>query len=233
MNGRWLWRLSLVVLIAGLGAGGLFGISQSSLLAVSNITVDGNQAVPSAQILGAVDPVLKGRSLLSFSFDDAGRVLSQFPFIESVKVQRDFPHTLHLHVEERKPLAELAVSGGYLLLSSDGYVLAWQQAPDPAYPVLTVKNSCSADPGRKAGCSEVNQGVQFLGNIPVDFDQQMAAANVYDGDINARTRTNINIHFGTLDDYNLKFEVLTQLIARSAAGASIDVSVPGRPVTKP
>ncbi|MHB8175298.1 MAG: cell division protein FtsQ/DivIB, partial [Thermoleophilia bacterium] len=97
---RWIWRLSLVVLIVGIGAGGFFGLSQSSLLAIDNITVDGNHAVATDQILATVTPLLKGRSLLSFSFDDAGRALSQFPFIERVDVQRDFPHTIHLHVEE-------------------------------------------------------------------------------------------------------------------------------------
>ncbi len=229
---RWIWRLSLVVLIVGIGAGGFFGLSQSSLLAIDNITVDGNHAVATNQILATVTPLLKGRSLLSFSFDDAGRALSQFPFIERVDVQRDFPHTIHLHVEERQPLAYLATGGGNLFLSADGYVLASKPAPDPAFPLLTVKGPCAADPGQKIDCPDVNQGVRFLGNIPVDFDQQIASANVYDGDISARTKANINIHFGTLDNYNFKFEVLKQLIARSVAGGSIDVSVPDRPVTK-
>lgn len=238
MNSRffhWLWRVSVVVLIAGIGAGAFFWLSQSSLLAVEDIQVDGNLIIPSDKILEKAEPVLHGRSLLSFSFDDVGRILSQFPFTDSVEVERVFPHTIRLHIRERRPLVWLKTGEQYLLVSTEGKVLEQQPAPNPSYPLLTTKDACTADLGQQLECSDVRDGVQFLANIPVNFNQEVTDVSVADDDINAKTRSNAAIHFGTLDNYNLKFEVLRQLIARATASGetvSIDVSVPDRPVTR-
>ena len=69
----------------------------------------------------------------------------------------------------------------------------------------------------------------------MNFNYEFAEVTVADGDIRAKTKSGVNVHFGSLDDYGFKFEVLRQLLARSSAAGvqvTIDVSVPERPVTK-
>ena len=78
-------------------------------------------------------------------------------------------------------------------------------------------------------------GISFLVNIPVSFNYEFAAITVDHGDIRLSTTTGVGVHFGSLDNYGFKFEVLRQLLARSSAAdvqVSIDVSVPERPVTR-
>lgn len=234
-SGHRLWRWGFAALALVIVGGGLFWASQSPLIAIQTIQVDGNNAVTTDQIMQRVGPMLEGRSLLSLSFSDVNQALGEFPFVASVDIERSFPHTIKLHVHERRPLAWLEADRQALLLSATGYVLKQQPAPDAGYPVLTAKNPCTAGEGGQVSCGDVMNGVSFLADIPVSFTQEITAVSVSDGDINAKTKSNVNIHFGTLDDYDIKFEVLEQLIARSMAAGktvSVDVSVPDRPVTK-
>ncbi len=78
-------------------------------------------------------------------------------------------------------------------------------------------------------------GAQFLANIPASFNYEFSGVLIDAGNISARTKNGVDVNFGSLDNYGLKFEVLRQMLARSVvAGAqvTIDVSVPERPVTK-
>ncbi len=232
---HWPWRLSVLLLLLAVCVAAFFWLSQSSLLAVEHIEVDGNSAAPTDQILSRAAPLLDGRSLLSLSFDGVDKVLKQNPFIAGVEIDRDFPHTIHLHIRERQPVAWLKSPNGYLLLSSDGYFLAAAPAPGQDLPLLTVKDACNGAAGDRASCADVSTGINFLADIPENFDQEFTNVSVNSGDIDTRTKTNVNVHFGSLDSYSLKFEVLKQLIARAAAAGqavSVDVSVPQRPVTK-
>ncbi len=229
------WRLGFLLLFLAACLAAFFWLSQSSLLAVEHIDVDGNTATPTDQILARAAPLLDGRSLLSFSFDGVDVALKQMPFIAGVDIDRDFPHTIHLHIHERQPVAWLKSANGYLLLSSDGYLLVAAPAPSENLPLLTTKDPCSDAVGQRASCGDVSTGINFLADVPENFDQEFTNVSVISGDISARTKTNVNIHFGSLDNYILKFEVLKQLIARTAVAGkavSVDVSVPERPVTK-
>ncbi len=235
-TGSWLWRGFLVLLLAGIIGGVLFWLTQSSVLAIEDIQVDGNQAVPTEQILDRVGPVLKGQSLLSRSFDNAVAMIKEFPYVESVDLEKDYPHTLIIHVHEYRPLASLQMDGGPgLLLAADGRVLENQGKIDQKYPIISTKNQCPTKVGQTVSCPDARAAVQFLADVPVSFNAGFTGVSVDGGDISATTGNGVKVHFGTLDDYDLKFEVLRQLMIRSVGQGgqlTIDVSVPDRPVTR-
>jgi len=230
------WKISLVVLLFAIGAGALFWLSQSPVLAVDAIIIDGNHAVATDQIMEKVAPLLRGQSMVHPPFDTVRGELGDFPFIESVEFERDFPNTVVIHVRENRPFLCLQAAGGKnFILSSEGKVLMEQNGACPALPVLATKEPCPAEVGKPSDCRDVLTGAQFLINIPVSFNYEFSEVLIDAGDIRARTKNGVNVHFGSLDDYGLKFEVLRQMLARSVvAGAqmTIDVSVPQRPVTK-
>ncbi|MFA5809363.1 MAG: cell division protein FtsQ/DivIB, partial [Thermoleophilia bacterium] len=123
----------------------------------------------------------------------------------------------------------------FFMLASDGKVLAALPAPDPNFPLLTTKEPCPAQTGGQVDCTDALTGYEFMNNIPTNFNQDIAEVRVVDGDVTMRTRSGVNVHFGELTDYGLKFEVLRQLVARSVSTGTtltIDVSVVERPVTK-
>lgn len=222
-------------MVAALAAGGFFWLSQSSLLAVEEIEVTGNRTVSTEEILDRAGPWLRGQSLLKPSFGDAGNSLGEIPLIERADIERDFPHTIRIRIREHRPFVSLkAAENRVFILSVDGKALMGVDKPTTDLPVLSTKDACAAEPGFTPECPDVSAGISFLANIPVSFNQGFSETMVSAGDVTAKTRSGATVHFGSLDDYELKFEVLRQLLARTGGrgGAFIDVSVPERPVTK-
>lgn len=233
---RHAWWIMLALVLLATVAGAVFWLSQSSLMAIETIEVEGNRSVPVEQILETATPLLMGESLMRISYDELERSLTAMPFIEAVEFERGFPHTLRVRVQERQAGANLAAAEGrLLLLSSEGYVLAELEAADESYPVISTSEACAAEVGEVPDCPDVKVGVRFVTDIPTSFNQGFSDVAVEQGYIRARTMTGALVTFGTLDDYGLKFEVLRQLLARTAAQGMlviIDVSVPERPVTR-
>jgi len=231
-----IWKVLLGVLLVGIGAGAAFWFSQSSALAIDEIVIEGNRAVSNEEIMEKVRPLLSGQSMIRPPFDTVRGELGDIPFIESVEFDRDFPGTVVVHIKEYRPSICLqAADGKNFIISSDGNVLMEQGAEPAPYPVLSTKEPCLAEIGRQPDCEDVLSGVRFLVDTPVNFNHEFAEVAVDRGDITARTSSGVSVHFGNLADYELKFEVLRQLLARAAvAGVQviIDVSVPERPVTK-
>lgn len=231
-----LWKGLPVFFIMAFLAGGFFWFSQSSLLAIQYIEVEGNRAITAEQIMETAAPFLRNQSLLKPSFNEAKTLLADIPLVERVDIDRDFPHTIRIRVREHRPLVNLRVMDNRIfVLSPDGKALLNVDKPTSDLPVLSTKEGCSLELGQTPDCGDVITGVRFLANVPVSFNQEFSEVTVSADDINARIRTGALVHFGSLNDYDLKFEVLRQLLARTGgtgANVLIDVSVPERPVTK-
>ena len=234
-----IWKAILAVLAIAIFGAGLFWLAQSPLVSIDDIVVDGNHVLTTDQIMQAAGPLLRGQSIIRPPFDAVRAELDNLPFIEGIDFERDLPHTIIIHVREYRPQFMLkAGDGKNYLLAADGRVLTEQTAsspPVPSLPALATAQPCTVDVGQTTDCNDVLTVGQFLANIPVSFNYEFAELSIADGDIRARTSSGVNVHFGSLDEYGLKFEVLRQLLARaSVAGVpmTIDVSVPERPVTK-
>jgi len=231
-----IWKSLLMVLLIAIGAASLFALSQSSLLAVEEITIDGNHLLTNEEVLAMSAPLLRGQSIILPPFDAAQGELENLPLVEGVEFERDFPNTIRIHIREYRPFVNLAAAGGkYFVLASDSQALMEKTTPEPGLPLLSTKTPCAAAVGARSECDDVMTGLKFLASIPVTFNYQFVEVSVDGGDIRAKTSTGVNVHFGNLNGYDLKFEVLRQLLARASAGGvqiTIDVSVPERPVTK-
>lgn len=231
-----MWRAVLVLLLLGIGAGMFFWLSQTGTFAIEEIEVEGNRVTGTGEIMEKAGPLLKGHSLFRLSFAEAESAVADLPYVESAELERDFPKTVRIRIREYDPVAcLLAAENRAFLLASDGQILVALEQPDAAYPVITTREPCGEAVGAVPACPDVITAVQFLENVPVNFNQEFAEVTVAGGEISARTRANVLVRFGSLEDYGLKFEVLRQLIARSAAdGVSlvVDVSVPDRPITR-
>ncbi|GBE57950.1 cell division protein FtsQ [bacterium BMS3Abin01] len=233
-NAWWVALLSIVTLII---AGGIFWLSQSSLLAIEDIEVVGNIDVPTETIVDTAAPLLRGQSLLNPPLDRAADALVQQPLIESVEFERSFPHTLRLRIREYRPALNLRTAGDVVyLVATDGTVLMQVEGDDPSLPTLKTAEPCGElEAGAAPGCEDAQDGISFLVNIPVSFNYQFAVVTVDNGMIRASTHNGVQVMFGTLDQYDFKFEVLRQMLARAYAAdarITIDVSVPERPVTR-
>lgn len=232
----YLWPLTITLLAVAILVVGLFWLSHSSLLAVETIEVEGNSMLSEEEVLALVGPGLYGQSLLSLSFDDAGDPLREKPIVKDVRVKRDFPNTVRVEVLEYRPVVSYDNgNGSYYSLADDTRVLSVSGEPAEALPLLRTDAACSADVGEDMECDDVRTGIEFVIAVPNNVNQEFNKVVVAEGIIDASTISGIEIHFGTMDEYAYKFEVMRQLIARSMAAGEqviIDVSVPDRPVIR-
>ncbi|MEW6019366.1 MAG: hypothetical protein AB1760_14975, partial [Pseudomonadota bacterium] len=62
------WRVLITVLAVAIAGASLFWLSQSQVLAIENIEVEGNRAIPTEEVLAMASPLLRGETLLKPSF---------------------------------------------------------------------------------------------------------------------------------------------------------------------
>ncbi|MEO6398313.1 MAG: FtsQ-type POTRA domain-containing protein, partial [Tepidiformaceae bacterium] len=94
-----------VVLAAALGSLALVGgwsywVFTSPFFRVSDVVVEGNSRVSTDTIVGAAN--VFGDSMFTTDLAAAQKELYQLPLVNSVRVEREWPHTLKILVEERK-----------------------------------------------------------------------------------------------------------------------------------
>lgn len=234
-KGKIFWTGLVVFLALALAAGAFFWLSQSSLMSVDQVKVEGNIVVPADFIIETAGPYLRGRSLLERVDQRAAEVLTEVPYIKSVDFDRRFPDTIYIEVIEYQPVLSLAASESFYLMASDDTAIMKLEQPRTDMPLLATREACEVAAGERLECPDANTGVQFVADIPPNFNYKFADLYVENGRISATTTDGSKVNFGTLDQYELKFEVLRQLLARSASPGvtvTIDVSVPERPVTR-
>ena len=106
------------------------------LLDVDSIHVTGADRTGEAAVLGALG-IGPGKAVVLVDADDAVTAGEQLPWVARAAVRRDWPGTVVVTVEERRPtVAVLGRDGRFTLLDHDGRELATVDQPLPELPVL-------------------------------------------------------------------------------------------------
>lgn len=90
---------------------------------VNLVTVDGSEKYSDEQILEAAQ-VQAEINLFAVSKDEIrANVIKSFPYVRDVEVERNFPTTLELHIEESVAVATISAEGSWWILDEDGKIL--------------------------------------------------------------------------------------------------------------
>ena len=123
------------VAIAGAMAWALYG---STLLVVRLVRVSGTgKAISVGQVLAAA-MVPRGQPLIRVDTGAIAHRVAQLRQVQSAQVSKDWPATLVITVQLRRPVFALPVGGGYALLDAYGVSLRQVASRPPGLPVLTV-----------------------------------------------------------------------------------------------
>jgi len=135
-------------------------IGKTTFLRLERIDVAGIGKLSRDEILSAA-AVKLGDDLLGLRLTSMGEQLTKNPWVASVKVRRNFPHSLAIDVVERQPVG--VVSMGYLYyLDTRGDIFKPLQEGDSLdFPVITglAETDMIQDP---AGAKQTLQGVLAL-----------------------------------------------------------------------
>ncbi len=91
-------------------------------LGVRNVLVTGRDRTPGADILAALE-VETGTPILTFDPESARDAVAALTWIRGVVVERRFPDTIYLRLEERQPLALWQSDRVLRVIDADGVVL--------------------------------------------------------------------------------------------------------------
>lgn len=210
----------------------------SALFDLQAVTVQGNTAIPAADVLrrAGIGP---GDSAFRVNAFQIRERLRSDPRIEDASIALAFPRRLVIAVRERPPIAALLVGGGYVLLGSDGVAIA--RAPSPgAYLPLRVDRLHL--PGVQIGTvvpsTDVRLGAGVAASLPAPLRTQVAALLVdAGGEVVLSTRDGIAVRVGGPDGIADRLarvpDVLGAVRARGMRVAYIDLRFPESVIVKP
>ncbi len=217
------WRIGAVVLVVLLVAAGVWAVWFSSLLDTRHVSVVGTEHVQVQRVL-VTAAVPTGEPLLRLDAEAIAERVESLKPVESVRVERDFPHTVRIVVTERTAVAWIDQSGTPWAVDASGVIYRPLNSQPTHLPQLDIEDG---DRRILAATSQV-------------------AADIAEGDpallgdvdrIRAETRDSIELDltkdrtvvWGSAEESAAKLAVLEPLLKIEAS--SYDVSAPERPTT--
>lgn len=104
---------------AAVTAPAVTGVSQGLGLTLNNLMVEGRVRTDGAAILAALN-VQRGAPILDIDMQGAREALEALPWVSKAVVSRRLPDTLHVHIEERTPIALWQREDGQFMLTDAG-----------------------------------------------------------------------------------------------------------------
>ena len=222
--GRWR-KLRLVLLalfVVFVAAASVWVVFFSSFVTARTVDVTGTTTLGTGRVERAAD-VPTGTPLARV---DLGAIKARVEGISSVRsaeVSRSWPHTVHIDVTERTPIAVINEGKGLQALDDQG-VLFGHYASRPKRMPLVIAPPDTAE-------EALVEGGRVIGSLPASIASRVDTVEISSVDkIQLVLGNGRRVLWGSSEDSGQKAEVLAVLLRRP--GQQIDISVPGRPTTR-
>lgn len=240
----WRYRIGLAAILATvLGAGYLFWLRDSSLVAIDNVDVVGVTSGDREQIVAELTRA--GEQMTTLHLDRARieATARAFPTVDSVELYTNFPNGLRIEVDERPPALLVRSRSREVAVAADGTLLnGVEVAEDEPLPVVEVDEI----PAQGSLAGEPLEQALIAGAAPeplrplidnVDHDE--------DRGVTVRLRGDIPVRFGSGARAAEKWAAAAAVLAdpkldtltyvdvrvpeRAAAGGAASAEVSGEP----
>lgn len=158
------------------------------------------------------------------------RVETAFPWIATASVTTSWPHTVSIHVTERRPVAVVAGKDGALVLVDVTGRRLGPERPSQSLPRIEYTATIGggpAPPDQVSGAAE--PGLLVAATLPVAFAWQVSTIQVSPvGWVSLHLDSPITFLLGPASNLRAKYEDVAAVIASTTlhSGDVIDVSVP-------
>ncbi|NKY52838.1 cell division protein FtsQ/DivIB [Nocardia vermiculata] len=207
-----LWGTPVVLVVVVLLAVAYF----TPILSVRTVQIEGLSAVPDQQVRTVLQ-IPEGRSMLRIDTDAIARRVAALPKVRSARVQRVFPSTVRVSVDERRAVLFFDSPQGPHLVDSDSVEFAVEPAP-PGVPKLSTDRPGGSEPVTRAA-------VTVLDAAPPALRAQVGevvARSV--SDIELKLTDGRTVVWGGPEDSERKAAVVLPVLTRP--GTVFDVSSP-------
>jgi cell division septal protein FtsQ len=150
-----LLTLAILVLPSAVYAWG----RSSSSFTIEKVVVTGADLVPQKRLLRLLRKDYLGRNLFTVTTDDVRGTLKPVSYVASAAIDRDFPSTLRVHIEEHQPVAYVLAGDRWYVVASDAQVItalkttgeATATVAGPGIAVNGAAGDPSTSPSTQAG----------------------------------------------------------------------------------
>jgi cell division protein FtsQ len=218
------WFAVTAVVIVGVTAWALLG---STLLVVRSVRVAGTGTAISAGQVTAAARVAHGQPLIWVDTGLIARRVEQLRQVRSAQVSKDWPTTLVITIQLRKPVFALPVHGGYALVDPFGVSVRDVARRPPGLPVLAVNITSRSLRGSPA----VAAAAAVLGELPRGVARQVRRVTTGGpNDVSVELANGSIVVWGGAERGRIKAKELRLLLHRHAH--VYDVSGVGTAMTK-
>lgn len=207
----------------------LLWIRNLPLFSIDQVTVSGATTNEEA-IEKAVEQVSGDMTTLHLKDDQLRDVVAHFPTVASVGATTSFPHTLHVTVTERLPVAFIKVGDRRTAVSADGYLLVGAAFNPKDLPRIQD----SVEQGARLEGDAAAQAA-ILGATPAPLRDQITGSSWDDdsGGVVVGLDGGPDLRFGDGARAEDKWTSAIAVLSSSEHGSPsyLDVSVPDRPVS--
>jgi cell division septal protein FtsQ len=225
------WRhriLAVLALTLAAGAGYMFWLRDSSLVAVTDVEVVGVTTSDRAEIVGALTGAAKDMTTLHTDTGRLASIAGRFPTVAGIDIDPNFPHGMRIEVRQRPPRLLADAGGDEVPIAADGTVLAGVAVPDDQrLPVLPLDQL----PPKRLEGAPLEQAVvvgatpdPLLGLIEkIDRSDEFGVA--------VTLRGGIEVRFGDAERAEDKWAAVAAVLAdpKLDCATYVDVRVPERP----
>lgn len=95
----------------------------SASFSIERVVVTGDSLVKERRLKRLLREDYLGRNVFTVTNEDVRKTLKPLPYVATATVDRDFPVTLRVHVQEHKPVAYVRSGDRWFVVSNDAYVI--------------------------------------------------------------------------------------------------------------
>ena len=214
-HSRWPWFAWLIVVVV---AASLWSLYKTPWFIAKEVKVLGVARLDQADVVEQAKVTLNG-PLISVPLASIQSRLTKFPEVDTVTVERGWPHTVLITIRERVPVAYQQTASGVTLIDKLGRASGLaKKVPDG---MVLIEGSANT-PAMKAA-------VDVLAAVPTDWKVDFITASTQDS-VTVHLKDNSTIVFGSGERVADKAAVAEALLANKYT--YIDVSAPDVPTTR-
>jgi cell division protein FtsQ len=166
------WRRLLTGLAIGLVICGSIGVYASPLLRVQDIEVSGATAVSKDEVLSLAR--LDGDSMLKIDFAAAERRVESIPMVQSARLERRWPQTVRITINERVPWAFWQIGTDRYVIDNEGVVLPGSAPLQNGPTIFDASGPPRLSPGDHVDADAVALAQAVLQRVPQSFSMNVA-----------------------------------------------------------
>jgi cell division protein FtsQ len=160
--GKFLLRVALCVVLAWSVKIVHPLVLEAAYFRVRTVEITGLTTLTREQVLYLLD-IGDDTTLWQFDLPRMGARLERHPYVKSVILRREFPHTLRVAVRERTPSLVVSAGDQHMLVDDEGVVLrAFVQDQDPKVPRIILQQQRALEPGMRLHQQEVQRAFELL-----------------------------------------------------------------------